>query len=102
MAFDDYISDPVHVPTGIPQGSPLSVIYYLIYSSSLLKIRKVTKGKNNKIYGFIDDTALVVVSNSVKENIDKLQNLVEEGLEWAGDLALSFDVAKYQLVHHTR
>ncbi len=27
---------------------------------------------------------------------------MEEGLKWAGDLASSFDIAKYQLVHHTR
>ncbi len=57
--------------------------------------------KPDKIYGFIDDTALVAVSNSVEENIDKLQKLAAEGLVWAKDSASSFDIAKYQLVHHT-
>ncbi len=102
LAFDDYTSDPVQVPTGVPQGSPLSVILYLIYSSSLLEISSDIKEKNDKIYGFINDTALVAVSNSVAENINKLQKLAVEGLTWAKDSALSFNIAKYQLVHHTR
>ncbi len=102
LVFDDYASDPVQVPTGVPQGLPLSVILYLIYSSSLLEIGSDIKGKKDNIYGFIDDTALVAVSNSMEENIDKLQKLAAEGLIWAKDSASSFDIAKYQLVHHTR
>ncbi len=37
----------------------------------------------------------------MEENVDKLKNMAEEGLVWAKDPALSFNVTKYQLVHHT-
>jgi hypothetical protein len=32
----DYISDPFDIAIGLPQGSPLSVILYIIYNNSLL------------------------------------------------------------------
>ncbi len=97
LAFDDYTSEPVQVPTGVPQGSPLSIILYLIYSSSLLEIGSDIKEKNDKIYGFIGDMALVAVSNSMAENINKLQKLAMEGLTWAKDSALSFDIANVMI-----
>ncbi|SJL18922.1 uncharacterized protein ARMOST_22524 [Armillaria ostoyae] len=101
LSFDDYASDPVPIPTGVSQGSPLSVILYLIYSSSLLNIGSAVKSKDDKTLGFIEDTAMVTISDSIKENMTKLQKLVEEGFVWAKDLASTFNVAKYQLVHHT-
>lgn len=101
LVFNDYASDPVQVLTGVPQSSPLSVILYLVYSLSLLDIGKGIKSKNNKIFGFINDMALVAVSDNVEENISKLEGMAEEELVWAGDSVLSFDVTKYQLVHHT-
>lgn len=36
------------------------------------------------------------------KNVQKLQELGEEGLIWANDSASQFDVGKYQLVHHPR
>ncbi|KAE9382953.1 hypothetical protein BT96DRAFT_1009823 [Gymnopus androsaceus JB14] len=100
LSFDDFTSDPVPVPTGIPQGSLLSVILYLIYSSSLLSIGEGTLGKKDQILGFIGNTAFVVVGPTIGENIRRLRKLGEEGLEWANDLALLFNIKKYQLVHH--
>ncbi len=80
LVFNDYASDPVQVLTGVPQSSPLSVILYLVYSLSLLDIGKGIKGKNNKIFGFINDMALVAVSDNVEENISKLKGMAEEEL----------------------
>lgn len=88
--------------TGVPQGSPLSVVLYLIYSSGLLRIGEGVLGRRDRIFGFIDDKAIAVVGDSIAENLEKLKRLSEEGLEWAADSASLFDVAKYQLVHHTR
>lgn len=89
-------------PTGLPQGSPLSVILYLIYSAGLLNIGEEVREWRDKILCFIDDTAFVVVGDTIRENLVKLRKLGEEGLEWAEDSASRFDVDKYQLVHHPR
>lgn len=86
----------------MPQGSPLSVILYLIYSSGLRNVGKAIKGPKDKTLGFIDDTAFIVVSPSIAENVEKLKKLAEEELVWAADSASKFDVVKYQLVHHAR
>ncbi|KAI5894907.1 uncharacterized protein SCHCODRAFT_02474437, partial [Schizophyllum commune H4-8] len=68
LRFDDYSSQEAYpVPTGVPQGSPLSVILYLIYSAGLLRTGDGIMGRADMTLGYIDDTAYVVVGDSVHE-----------------------------------
>ncbi len=102
LTFDDYTSDCVPVPTGVLQGSPLSVILYLIYSPGLLEVSSMVLENKDKILGFIEDMAMIVVSKTIEENLGKLQKLGLDRLEWAQESESKFDMDKYQLVHHTR
>ena len=43
MRFNGIITDPIPTPTGIPQGSPLSPILYVLYNSDLLDLVKGEK-----------------------------------------------------------
>src|SRR5437667_12876628 len=52
MRFNGITTDPIPTPTGIPQGSPLSPILYVLYNSDLLDI---PKRRNHLGLGFIDD-----------------------------------------------
>lgn len=101
LIFDDYQSPPLNASNGVPQGSPLSPILYLFYSSDLLDIID-PKDKYQLSIGYIDDTALVVESESVAINIQLLTALVERALNWERTHACRFDVAKFQLCHFTR
>lgn len=95
LTFDDYTSDCIPIPTGVLQGSPLSMILYLIYSSGLLEVSSTVLENKDKILGFIDDTAMIVVSKTIEENLGKLQKLGLEGLEWAQESESKFDMDKY-------
>lgn len=71
IAFDDFCSDTVDVTQpGLPQGSPLSPVLYILFNSDLLR-RTISAVEADM--GFVDDYTAWVVGNSAKENTLKLQ-----------------------------
>ncbi len=101
LHFDDHVTDPLLASSGIPQGSPLSPILYLFYSADLLEI---TEAKRKDLFtaGYIDDTMLAAVSDSIQDNITKLEELSRRALQWSRTHACKFDLGKFQLIHFTR
>lgn len=64
ISFGDFKSPPKSLTIGLPQGSPLSVILYVIYNSSLL-------GQSIDVpdiisLGFIDNVAFVTAATQLK------------------------------------
>ena len=57
------------IDIGIPQGSPISPILFLIYVSELFKNRSQD---DIRTPSYIDDIALIVSSPTVEENCNKL------------------------------
>ncbi|KAL7280271.1 hypothetical protein ACG7TL_005184 [Trametes sanguinea] len=101
LKFDDYTSEPLLADCGLPQGSPLSSILYLFYSSDLLEIFD-PKDRSRTALGYIDDTAMAVSSKSIANNIRTLSQVTPHALDWSERHACRFDIVKFQLVHHTR
>ena len=101
LKFDDFTSEPLPADCGLPQGSPLSPILYLFYSSDLLELID-PKDRQHLSLGYIDDTAIMVTSTSVATNIRILLEIVPLLLDWSRMHACRFDIGKFQLVHHTR
>ncbi|KAJ5598905.1 reverse transcriptase [Penicillium lagena] len=64
------ISDRIQTPTGIPQGSPLSPILYLLYNADLIQdcsSRYITTN------GWVDDTSFMAIGRPEAQNIARLQ-----------------------------
>lgn len=90
----DFTSDPKPLTIGITQGSPLSLILYILYNSPLLR---VANGKQDTIsLGFIDDIAVVTARPTLKEVTDQLQSLADCELKWGSKHSAAFDKAKSQ------
>ena len=73
MAFNGEISNPVNINAGIPQGSPVSPILFLIYLSQLFK-SNTKKLVSVRLISYIDDIAIVVLSKNIRQNCRLLQN----------------------------
>ena len=84
------------IEIGIPQGSPISPILFLIYVSELFKNRS---WNNIRTPSYIDDIALIVSSPTVEENCKKLQTAVQELFHLQSECCTQFDLNKSDLIH---
>jgi hypothetical protein len=97
LAFNGQIEDFLEVETGVPQGSPISPILFLIYIRDLFQVlEEVTP------LSYIDDIGLAVSSYSYERNARILQREVER-LTGTGKMqVIQFDLAKTELLHFLR
>src|SRR2546427_854203 len=96
LRFDGNIQEMTNVNIGIPQGSLISPILFLIYIRFLLSKRSNT---SERILSYVDDVGLAISSKSIEENCQLLQKLVEDLFIDLGQNCMQFDVDKTELIH---
>src|SRR5437667_8834160 len=99
MRFNGITTDHIQTPTGIPQGSPLSPILYILYNSDLLDIPK----KEGQLgLGYIDDILYGVQNKTTLGNTRELRQLLVKSEQWRQQHGAQFEKSKYVLIHFTR
>lgn len=93
IAFDGQIEDFSEVFSGVPQGSPISSILFLIYIRDLFKSDKV------KWISYVDDISLSVWSTSIRNNVQILQREIKKLTDLANSSNIEFDLEKTDLMH---
>lgn len=102
-----YKSDGLGLQTGIPQGSPLSPILFLIYASPLMAVSTSQlvdsqgglSGVNIYTFSFVDDTYLIATSDSYERNCRALAVMHKRLQDIARPLSITFGPEKYDLMH---
>lgn len=74
--------------TGIPQGSPISPLLFLIYTTPLYSIIKNLGGK---VIGFIDDITIYVKGSRQVENTNRLSEILQKCHEWTQSAHAAID-----------
>lgn len=97
LSFDGQLEGFSEIDTGIPQGSPISPILFLIYIRDLFP----RLSSSIRVISYIDDIALVTSSTSLKKNISILEREVAKLQGLATQSAIQFDLAKTELIHFT-
>lgn len=96
LAFDGNIQEKQSIEIGIPQGSPISPILFLIYIKDLFKERELT---DIRIPSYLDDIGLIVSSKSAEENCKKLKQAALELFQLQKNHLIEFDKEKTELIH---
>lgn len=105
-----HVSDLFHLNVGIPQGSPLSPILFLLFASPLLDhapqgtcvIPSGSRGRRAvklRAFAFVDDNYLIAVSDSRERNCEALGYLHREIEKTAEPLGIVFGPHKYHVMH---
>lgn len=85
---------------GLPQGSPLSPILFLLLNSNLVDV-PITRRKG--AIAFVDDYTRWTVGGSAEANTATLQRkVIPRALEWAARSGAAFEAEKTSFIHFTR
>jgi hypothetical protein len=98
-----YLSEAFPTPTGIPQGSPISPILFLLFNAPLVRactLRGLHYGES-EAYGWVDDVCILAISKSYEENIQVLERALLKANSWAKKHAAKFAPDKFELIHFT-
>lgn len=101
MRLDDYTSSTKPVPRGLPQGSPLLVILYILYNSDLLHLQG-QESSNTISIGYIDDVVHLTADQRLENAIDMMSNIARRSLDWGRRHAAVFDEHKSQIMILTK
>lgn len=92
LSFNGFHSKNFPLIHGLPQGSPLSPLLYLLYNNSLLSVPE-TQSLSTSL-GFVDDVILMTAALNIRELQPKVQRLADDQIRWAERHGAIFDADK--------
>lgn len=92
VSFNGFESQPYKLTHGLPQGSPLSPLLYLLYNNALLELTDSIDTAT--ALGFIDDVVLLTTASNKHQLKSQMQTLAYRQNMWAKDHGAIFDVKK--------
>ncbi|GAA5920087.1 hypothetical protein JCM6882_001031 [Rhodosporidiobolus microsporus] len=92
--FEGVMSGRIDWRSGLPQGSPLSPMLFLVFIAALL--RRTTTA-TTKSFGWVDDVNVLAWGKTVEEAASNLQAVVPEMESWARQRGATFKLEKTTL-----
>ena len=96
------MSGPLLLDNGTTQGDPSSMLYYSFYNAPLIS---TTVSDDELFPGFIDDSIMLAIGNSLRQCHKKLKDMMERpggGFEWSYTHNSLFELSKTALMNFPR
>src|SRR5690606_25626385 len=90
LVFYGQQEELVPVETGIPQGSPVSPVLFLIYLKPLFDTLE-KKHPNLQFPSYIDDVAVIATGRTLAVNVKELDSAARTVFQWAERNEVAFD-----------
>ena len=97
IRLDGETGPPQAITCGLPQGSPISPILFMLYISPLFHLKDLKKA-----FGYADDVAILETSPSLELNSIRIKEAINAALAWGKDEGVTFDPKKSELMHFSR
>lgn len=97
LVIDGHENNEREIETGIPQGSPVSPILFLIYISGVFEeVTRICPLATS--LSSIDDLGFIVSGSSVKEVGKALKKIAKTVIEWGARNAVTYNTSKTEAV----
>ena len=100
LHFDGQVSETIRIARGVPQGSPLSPILFILFIGTLYT--RLYSCRGILVVGFADDTNLLSIARDTQQTTRQLADAWETCDNWAKDMGMQFEPTKSELMHFTR
>ena len=100
LVFDGETTERRPIRAGVPQGSPLSPILFILYISTLYDDLRRLKG--TAVVGFADDTNILAFGRDTQGCCRRLEEAWRICDRWAATRGMQFEASKSELIHFTR
>ncbi|EED14759.1 hypothetical protein TSTA_042340, partial [Talaromyces stipitatus ATCC 10500] len=97
IRLDGETGPSIDITCGLPQGSPVSGILFMLYTSPLFRL-----GNPRNRFGYADNAANLAISSSLATNCQALSNSLQEALDWGAAEGITFAPDKYELLHFSQ
>ncbi|KAI0994897.1 hypothetical protein K3495_g13283 [Podosphaera aphanis] len=93
VRFPGGVSCPKNLVCGVPQGSPISPLLFLLYLAEPMR-----SGNTRARFSYADDIGILGFGRTINESAAAAQDKVNSLLKWANDNAVAFDIEKSEVV----
>ena len=97
VRYQDTLTPFTPLQCGLPQGSPVSPILFLLYTEPIYRL-----GNPQGRFGYADDTAILSIGDTVDESTAMASSAIAEMVRWGAENGVSFDPKKTEVMHFSR